>query len=90
MQPVFAMEAKKNPSRSPITQATIAMITGDYKLIWYIGYPGYDNVYELYNLGSDPEELVDLSKSHSDIVLSMGKELKTRLAEADQPYSVRI
>ena len=85
-QPVFAIEAKKNPSRGPLTQATIAMIQGDYKLIWYIGYAGYDDVYELYNLGADPEELVDLSKSHSDIVRSMGSELQTRLAEADQPY----
>lgn len=85
-QTVFAIEAKKNPSRGPLTQATIAMIQGDYKLIWYIGYAGYDDVYELYNLGADPEELVDLSKSHSDIVRSMENELKTRLAEADQPY----
>jgi len=89
-RPVFAIEAKKNPSLSPITQATLAMIQGDYKLIWYIGYRGYDNVYELYNLETDPEELVDLSTSHSDIVISMGKELKARLAEADQPYSVRV
>lgn len=89
-QPVFAMEAKKNPSRSPITQATIAMIQGDYKLIWYIGYAGYDDVYELYDLEKDPEELVDLSKSHSDIVLSMGNELKMRLAEADKPYRVKV
>lgn len=37
------------------------MIQGDYKLIWYIGYAGYDNVYELYNVEKDPEELVDLS-----------------------------
>src|SRR5688572_25724197 len=89
-QPVFALEAKKNPSSSPLTQATIAMLQGDYKLIWYIGYPGYDNVYELYNLETDPEELFDLSKSHSDILLSMGNELKTRLTEADQLYRVKV
>jgi choline-sulfatase len=88
--PVFAVEAKKNPSRSPLTEATLAMIQGDYKLIWYIGYPGYDQVYELYDLASDPEELVDLSESHSDIALSMGNELKTRLAQADQPYRVKV
>jgi hypothetical protein len=38
-----------------MTQATIAMFQGDYKLIWYIGYAGYDNVYELYNLETDPK-----------------------------------
>jgi arylsulfatase A-like enzyme len=89
-RPVFAVEAKKNPSRSPLTEATMAMIKEDYKLIWYIGYPGYYNIYELYDIASDPEELVDLSESHSDIVLSMGDELKMRLTEADQPYGVRV
>ena len=66
------------------------MIQGDYKLIWYIGYARYNDVYELYDVEKDPEELVDLSKSHSDIVLSMGNELKMRRAEADQPYRVRV
>ena len=66
------------------------MIQGDYKLIWYIGCSGNDNVYKLYNLETDPEELVDLSKTQSDIVLSMGNELKTRLAEADQPYRIKV
>jgi len=89
-QPVFVIEAKKNPSSSPITQATIAMIQGDYKLIWYIGYAGYDDVYELYDVEKDPEELVDLSKSHSDILLSMENELKMRLTEADQPYRGKV
>ncbi len=61
----------------------------DYKLIWYIGYPGYDNIYELYDIEKDPEERVDLSESHSDIVISMANELKTRFAEADQPYRIK-
>ena len=89
-QAVFAMEAKKNPSLSPITQATFAMLKGDYKLIWYLGYPGYEDVYELYDLKTDPEELDDLSKSHSEILLSMASELKQRLAEADEPYRARV
>jgi arylsulfatase A-like enzyme len=80
---VFAMEAKKNPSFQPITTATLAMIKGVYKLIWYIGYMGYHNVYELYNLKSDPEELTDLSKSHPEILLPMAEELTASLALAD-------
>ncbi len=88
--PVFAMEAKKNRSLSPITQGTFAMMQGDYKLIWYLGYAGYDDVYELYHLKTDPEELLDLSKSHPEILLPMRDELKKRLAEADQPYRVKV
>lgn len=87
-KPVFAMEAKKNPSRSAITRATIAMIQENYKLIWYTGYAGYEDVYELYDLANDPEELVDLSKSNTGVLLSMVHELKTSLAEADRPYRI--
>jgi len=88
-QSVFAMEAKKDPSRDPMTRATFAMIKGDYKLIWYAGYPGYDNVYELYNLKTDSEELFDLSQSHSEILAAMKRELQAKLADADKPFLVK-
>ena len=81
---IFAMEAKKNSSFQRLTLATFAMIKGDYKLIWYVGYPGYDDVYELYDLKADPGELQDLSKSHIEILSSMANELKVKLASADQ------
>ena len=71
------------------SNTVFAMIKGDYKLIWYRGYPGYDNVYELYNLKTDPEELLDLSKSHPEILLSMGNELQMRLTERDQSYGIK-
>lgn len=82
--PVFAMEAKQNSSFKPLTRATFAMMKGDYKLIWYLGYPGYDDVYELYNLTTDPEELLDLSQSHGEILSPMANELKAKLVRADQ------
>ncbi len=65
------------------------MIKGDYKLIWYAGYPGYDNVYELYNLKTDSEELFDLSQSHSEILAAMKRELQAKLADADKPFLVK-
>jgi arylsulfatase A-like enzyme len=83
-QPVFAMEAKQNSSFKPLTRATFAMLKGDYKLIWYLGYPGYEDVYELYNLKTDSEELLDLSQSHGEILSQMANELKLKLARADQ------
>ncbi len=81
---IFAVEAKKNSSFEPLTKATFAMIKGDYKLIWYVGYTGYDDVYELYNLKTDPEELRDLSQSHIEILSPMTDELRVKLARADQ------
>ena len=83
---IYAIEAKKNPARSPITQGTFAMIKSGYKLIWYLGYPGYEDVYELYHLETDPEELLDLSQSHSAILDSMKKELQIKLDAADRPF----
>ncbi len=35
---------------------------------------------------SDPEEMVDLSASHPDVVAALLAELKGKMAEADQPY----
>jgi arylsulfatase A-like enzyme len=88
-QPVFAVEAKKNAARSPMTHATLAMIKGDYKLIWYLGYPGYEDVCELYNLSADPEELVDLSKVQPEISTAMKVELQAKIAKADEPFRVQ-
>ena len=82
-RPIFIMEAKKNASFRPLTTGTFAMIYGDYKLIWYRGYPGYDDVYELYNLTTDPEELVDLSRSHPDTTRHMARQLQEQLAVSD-------
>jgi uncharacterized sulfatase len=81
---IFAMEAKNNSSFKPLTRATFAMLKGDYKLIWYIGYPGYDDVYELYNLNTDPEELLDLSSSQGEVRSALTTELKGRIARVDQ------
>jgi arylsulfatase A-like enzyme len=86
---VFAVEAKKNSSFQRLTLATLAMIKGDYKLIWYRGYSGYDDVFELYNLKTDPEELQDLSKSQVETLSAMANELKVKLATADQPSASR-
>jgi arylsulfatase A-like enzyme len=87
-RPVFAVEAKKNPSRSQLAQVTVAMIQGDYKLTWYRGYTGYDSVYELYDIANDPEELLDLSRAKPHLVQTMGNELQGRLAQADERYRI--
>ena len=84
--PVFTVEAKKNPAASPLTQATFAMLEGDYKLILYFGYPGYEDVCELYNLREDPEELNDLGRSRSVILDDMKSHLQFRLAHSDRPF----
>ncbi len=83
---VFAVEAKRNGMKRPLTQATVAMITGTHKLIHYFGYPGYENEYELYNLENDPEELENLYPSAGPIATDMQSQLRQKLQEVNRPY----
>jgi arylsulfatase A-like enzyme len=52
-RPVFSMTLMRNPSQHQITNGTIAVWEGDYKLIHYID----KRISLLYNLRKDPDEL---------------------------------
>jgi arylsulfatase A-like enzyme len=77
----FSVEAKSNPSFGELKQATVAMRKGVYKLIYYTGYEPQDS-FELYDLESDPEELVDLYPAGPDVARSMSTELLDRFHRA--------
>ena len=64
------------------------MIRERYKLLYFFGYPekGIDELVQLYDLQTDPEELTDLAAAHVDIAQDMLRELKGRIQESDQPY----
>lgn len=75
---IFAMAAKDSPAFRPLRQATFALIKGDYELLYFTGYPGRPDTFELYNLQTDPDELHDLLRD--DITVASG--MKTELLEA--------
>lgn len=83
---VFVSGAKSNYKFAPLTQVTITLNKGDYKLIYYLGYKGYDDRYELYNLKDDPEELQDLYQSRPKVAAGLQDELTTKLKQVNQPY----
>jgi arylsulfatase len=83
---VFAVEAKDNPAHQPLRQATLVMLKGEYKILRYLGYPGYRDVYELYNLSNDPEEQRDLSFTKPTIAEELRAELDQKLDQLNQPY----
>jgi arylsulfatase A-like enzyme len=83
---IFSLFAAENSVFLPLKKAAISMRKGPYKLIAYFGYPGYDDVYELYNLESDPEEVRDLTTDEPAIFARMEEELLDSLAEANRPY----
>ena len=83
---LFSLFASQNPAYQPLQKAVHAMHKGIYKLIAYFGYPDYDNVYELYNLEDDPEELNDLSTGDSSTFARLKEEMLDNLADANRPY----
>jgi arylsulfatase A-like enzyme len=82
---IFIVEAKENSKFDPLQKVTLALIKGDYKLIRYLGYEGYENETECYNLAEDPNELENLYPSYS-IAQTLKKELDNKLFEVNQPY----
>jgi len=85
-RPIFSMFAAQNPVHRPMQKAVVSMRKGPYKLISYFGYPGYDEVYELYNLEEDPEELHDLFEKEPRAFTQLKEELHSALADANRPY----
>ena len=85
---VFTLEARTNDKFGPLKVATLAMIKGNYKLVYFLGYAeltGEERI-ELYDLESDSEEMNDLSSSKRETTDEMLNELKKKLAEKNKPY----
>jgi arylsulfatase A-like enzyme len=86
---MFVLQARKNPKYGPITEATTAMVKGQYKLMYFFGYQelgtGGERI-ELYDLKNDPEELNDLSSLKPETTAELLNELRGKLAEVDEPY----
>lgn len=80
---IFSIEAKRNSAQAPLTRASISMIKGPKKLIYYMGYPGYEDSFELYDLQNDMEELDDLLKKDIVTASAMKDELLSALAAAN-------
>jgi len=89
---LYVVQAMDNPQLEPLTKATVAMLKGRYKLIYYLGYrrlmndKGVEELIQLYDLEADPEELNDLADSQKGIAMELFNELKAKLAEVNQPY----
>ena len=86
---LFAIEAKTNSAFAPLKKATIAMHKGQFKLIAYFGYRGFEETYEIYDIENDPEELEELSAGNPTEFASMKEELLDNLADANRPYEKR-
>lgn len=83
---IFTVEAKRNPATAPLTRASVSMIRNQRKLIYYLGYPGFDDSFELFDLHDDPEELDDIFSKDTLGATNLKEELLDALAGANHAF----
>lgn len=87
---LFVVDAKTSPPGAPISKASLAVIKGQAKLVYFLGFdaPGTGGAerIQLFDLRDDPEELDDLSASKPGLAGDLLAELRQTLTEANRPY----
>jgi len=77
---IYMLEAKSNSAFSKLSHCTFAMRKGKYKMILYRGYEVYGkDVFELYDLENDPEEMNDLFLKETTLAGELSAELLKKL-----------
>lgn len=82
---LFTVEAKGNIAYAPLTRTTVAMIKGNYKMIYYTGYEAKPS-FELYDLAEDYEELNDIFPGQPSFARALKDELLEKLDSANAKY----
>ena len=86
-RPVFSVEAKEVSSFLPFSRASISMVKGAQKLIYYKGYEKYPEAFELYDLQTDAQEKRDLYLWQDPATAAqMKEELLDHLAQAERSF----
>jgi arylsulfatase A-like enzyme len=86
---IYAVRALRTGEKDPITRTSIALVKDGYKLHYYQGYTDLNlpaEIIRLYDIQSDPEEMVDLAETHKEIASELLTEIKRKLDEANKPY----
>ena len=85
---IYVVQAIENPPDEPFSQASVTLIREPYKLHYYFGYPELNGgeLAKLFDIKSDPEEMLDLYSSKKGIAMELLNELKTKLKEVNAPY----
>ena len=83
---IFSIDTKATHVKGQIRNATVSLRKGQYKLIAYLGYEGFEDRFELYDLQNDPEEMHDLPAVKPETFLDMRHELQEKMSEINKPY----
>ena len=72
-----------------ITKASLMLVRDNYKLMWYFGYDQIEDnnqLFELYDISNDPEELHNLYPSRKDVADELINVLKSKLDDLNKSY----
>jgi arylsulfatase A-like enzyme len=85
---IYALRAQNNAQFAPLNPASVMLVKGRYKLVYYFGYPELkgSELVHLFDIEADPEELKDRKSKKPEIAAELLSELKAKLAEVDRPY----
>lgn len=86
-RPIYALMADDNPEQfGPLQVASTMLLWDGYKLTCYQGYDALegDQLVELYRLGDDPEEMVDLSREEKERVKEMLAKIKGEVMDSQR------
>jgi arylsulfatase A-like enzyme len=81
---VYCMDAKGSSRFGPLGKRTVSVVQDQQKLVHYLGYPEYDDAYELYDLREDPRELRNLYASRRGLASDLRGLLNDKRAELER------
>ncbi|RMH02229.1 MAG: DUF4976 domain-containing protein [Chloroflexi bacterium] len=84
---LYALEAKSNPKQAPLQKATMAIVADQYKLVRYFGYKPGQDLYEMYDLQTDPEEMNNIFETKSAIANELKAQLAQKLEQVNRPFA---
>ncbi len=86
---VYVVRSTRTLQDQPLATASLMLLKDRYKLLYFFGYPerGIEEMVKLFDVRSDPGEVVDLSVTEKDLTAAMLGELKARLNEVNKPYT---
>lgn len=83
---VFCVEAKSNPKYTPLDKRSVSVIRENFKFVHYLGYEEYDDVYEMYDLNNDPEELNNIYAYKKSIASELKALVDEKLQKANKRF----
>ena len=83
---IFCIDARGNPKYAPLRRRTVSVIRDHYKLVHYLGYKEYDDIYEMYDLHNDPEELTNIYSSRKSAASDLRALLNEQLIKANRRF----